>query len=326
MMRLLFGRLSPAGRRSQLPILIFHRVRKNPDPLMPGEIDAAQFDRVCGWLAAWFNVIALDDAVNRLEARSLPERSLAITFDDGYADNHDVALPILKRHRLPATFFIATGFLDGGRMWNDTIIETVRRTRHSAIDPGESVGVRPGVVPVRTLEDKRSAVDMLLRAVKHLPASLRGAAVARIAAHADEPLPDDLMMSSRQIVALRDSGMQIGAHTVSHPILALLDSAAIRAEMTQSKRTLERLLHQQITLFAYPNGRPIDDYDATAVAIAREVGFGAAVTTARGTAAPGSDLFQLPRLAPWDRSRMKFGMRLAGSLLQGRPAGARDRA
>jgi peptidoglycan/xylan/chitin deacetylase (PgdA/CDA1 family) len=114
MMRLLFGRLSPTGRRSRLPILMFHRVRKSVDPLMPDEIDAAQFDRICSWLATWFNVIALDDAVNRLEGGSLPERSLAITFDDGYADNHDVALPILTRHRLPATFFIATGFLDGG--------------------------------------------------------------------------------------------------------------------------------------------------------------------------------------------------------------------
>ena len=128
MIKPLLTLLSPAGRRARLSVLIFHRVLPRPDPLFPGVIDAAGFDAICRWVKGWFNVLALDDAARRLRDGSLPERALAITFDDGYADNHDVALPILLRHGLPATFFIATGFLDGGRMWNDTVIESIRRT------------------------------------------------------------------------------------------------------------------------------------------------------------------------------------------------------
>src|SRR5262249_56576651 len=75
----------------------------------------------------WFTVLPLPEAIERLRTGALPSRAAAITFDDGYADNCTVAMPILSRLRLPATFFVATGFLDGGRMWNDTVIESVRR-------------------------------------------------------------------------------------------------------------------------------------------------------------------------------------------------------
>jgi peptidoglycan/xylan/chitin deacetylase (PgdA/CDA1 family) len=128
-MRCLFDVLAPSGARGRLSILIFHRILAAPDALLPDELDAARFDAVCGWLRRWFNVLPLDEAVRQLAAGDLAARALSITFDDGYADNHNVALPILARHGMCATFFVATGFLDGGRMFNDTLIEAVRRTR-----------------------------------------------------------------------------------------------------------------------------------------------------------------------------------------------------
>ncbi|MDP1007558.1 polysaccharide deacetylase family protein, partial [Klebsiella pneumoniae] len=85
------------------------------DPLFPDEIDAARFDAILGWLRSWFNVLPLDEAAQRLKDGSLPARAAALSFDDGYADNHDIALPLLQKHGLPCSFFIATGFLDGGR-------------------------------------------------------------------------------------------------------------------------------------------------------------------------------------------------------------------
>ena len=134
MFRTCLGALSPAGDEAQLSILIFHRVLPKVDPLFPLELTSARFDAVCRWLRRWFNVIPLDEAVQALSRRELPARALAITFDDGYADNHEVALPILLKHGLPATFFIATGFLDGGRMWNDTVIESLRHCKAARLD------------------------------------------------------------------------------------------------------------------------------------------------------------------------------------------------
>lgn len=113
MWRPLFSTLSPAGSGARLSILIFHRVLPAPDPLFPGEPDAQRFDEICRWLAKWFRVLDLNDALAGLRRGDLPARAAAITFDDGYADNSDVAVPILQRHGLTATFFIATGYVDG---------------------------------------------------------------------------------------------------------------------------------------------------------------------------------------------------------------------
>ena len=92
--------LSPAGARGRLSILIFHRVHPQLDPMFPGEMHAATFRERMGWIREWFNVLPLDDAVTALSRGMLPSRALAITFDDGYADNFTVALPILKQSRI----------------------------------------------------------------------------------------------------------------------------------------------------------------------------------------------------------------------------------
>jgi len=134
LIKALLASLSHQGSDARLSILIFHRVLPQPDPLFPGEITAPGFEQICQWLAGWFRVLPLDEAARLLRQGRLPSRALAITFDDGYADNCTVAAPLLQRHSLPCSFFVATGFLDGGRMWNDTLIETVRRAPGPVLD------------------------------------------------------------------------------------------------------------------------------------------------------------------------------------------------
>ena len=302
---------SPAGPAARLSIAIFHRVLPQPDPLFPGEVWRERFDELCRWYAAWFHVLPLDEAAERLQAGTLPSRALCITFDDGYADNHDLAMPILQAHGLCATFFIATGFLDGGRMWNDTVIEVVRRCQGSALELGD-IGVDGlGRIELETLDARRQSIDRILGAIKYLDPVLRQSLVDRIAERAGVTLPDNLMMRSEQVRALRRGGMQVGAHTVNHPILARQDEAAARGEMARSKATLEDLLGEPVPLFAYPNGKPGRDYGARDVALAQRAGFRAAVSTGHGAARRGTDLlFQLPRFTPWDRSAWRFGLRM----------------
>ena len=314
MIRTTFSLLSPRGPEAKLSVLIFHRVLAAADPLFPDEPDASRFDTICGWLARWFNVLPLDVAVSRLRAGSLPARAAAITFDDGYADNHDVALPILRRHGLPATFFIATGFLDGGRMWNDTVIECVRRAPNRTMDLSWLGLQGIGHLDVSDGATKRAAVGQLLRALKYLPLSTRNALVEQLAAATSALLPSDLMMRSEQVRALRDAGMQVGAHTQTHPILSSLSREQARSEMLGSKQVLERLLSEPIRSFAYPNGKPDADYTAESVQLARELGFELAVSTAWGAADRSVDPLQVPRFTPWDRPRWRFAARLANNL------------
>jgi hypothetical protein len=159
-------------------------------------------------------------------------------------------------------------------------------------------------------------VHRLLGLIKYLETSERQACVDRLATMVGAPLPNDLMMTSRQVRALAAAGMQIGAHTVSHPILARLPDAEARREIAESRADLQALLGRPVTLFAYPNGKPGADYLARDAATVRELGFAAAVSTVAGAARMDDVTHELPRFTPWDRRRLPFGLRMARNLMQ----------
>jgi peptidoglycan/xylan/chitin deacetylase (PgdA/CDA1 family) len=302
---------SPAGPKARLSIFIFHRVLPASDQLFPDEMHARRFDEVCGWIKAWFNVLPLDQAVVRLKASTLNGRAACITFDDGYADNYQVAMPILQRHGLTATFFIATGFLDGGRMWNDTIIETIRGSHVPVLDLS-SLGL--GHLAIGSIDERRAAISTLINEIKYRPVDERVVITDQIASLARVQLPHDLMVTSQDVKAMRQTGMQIGAHTVSHPILARLTDEQARQEILDSKSFLEQLLGERVGLFAYPNGKPLEDYTPQTVDVVRSLGFDAAVSTQWGASSAGDDLLQMRRFTAWDQTRLRFGARMLSNL------------
>ncbi len=303
--------LSPAGPNGRLSIFIYHRVLEHVDPLFPDEVDRSRFDQSMRWISAWFNVLPLAEAVTRLATGDLPARAAAITFDDGYADNYLHALPILRRYGLKATFFISTGFLNGGRMWNDSIIEAVR---NATVDRLDCAVLGLGEVVVTTEADKRAALERMIPAVKHLQPAAREDAVSHIADRCRARLPDDLMLTTAQLRALHEAGMDIGAHTVSHPILANSNDTDAVREMADSRDQLESMLGTRVGLFAYPNGKFGRDYRLTHRDMAKQLGFDAAVSTNWGANAASTDPFQLNRFTPWDRTWLRFGVRVLNNL------------
>ncbi len=259
-------------------------------------------------LAASFKVLPLGEAASQLAKGTLPAGALCITFDDGYADNAEIALPILRRHGVKATFFVSTSFLDGGRMFNDSVIECVRGARGDMADLTEfALGPRSLAGP----QARRRVVDELLPQIKYLGLDEREHFIARLArCLGTGRLPDDLMMRSEQVVELHRAGMEIGGHTVRHPILRVLADAEAEAEIAGGRARLQDLLDAPVDVFAYPNGRPMQDYDARHVDMVRRLGFRAAVSTAAGTATSSSDLHQLPRFTPWDQGEWRWMLRL----------------
>lgn len=306
--------VSPAGRRAKLTTLIYHRVLDTPDALLPDVPDAARFDWQMALLARHFNVLPLAEAGRLLRAGRLPARAACITFDDGYADNYTVALPILQRYGLPATFFVATGFLDGGRMFNDTLIELVRRLPAGRCDLS-ALGL--GAHAVATDADRCALISVLIGHFKYQPMEARIAAVEALARSHGVSLPNDLMMSTDQLRALhRSAGVTIGGHTCNHPILAQLDADQARDEIVRGKQALETTLNAPIDVFAYPNGRPGKDYRDEHVAMVRACGFALAVSTTPAAATASADLFQLPRFTPWDPTPTRFALRMLRTLAQ----------
>lgn len=300
-----------------LSILIYHRVLPSPDALRPGEIDAARFEAQVAFLARHFTLMTVGDAAAALREGRLPERAACITFDDGYADNWTVAHPILARHGVRATVFVATGYLNGGRMFSDTVIEFVRRVPGPVLDLSE---VDMGTHAVATVEDRLKAVTALQVQLKYLAPAERDAQVARmLGAVPVAGLPEDLMLSDAQLRELAQAGHEIGGHTVDHTVLTTLTPEGAREQVARGRDQLAALLGRPIRSFAYPNGRPVRDYDAGHAAMLRELGFEAAVSTSPGVALPGADLFQLPRYTPWGDSMTMFAARMMRNARMRRP-------
>ncbi|SFU46477.1 polysaccharide deacetylase family protein [Nitrosospira multiformis] len=305
--------LSPGGLRTRLSILIYHRVLPCQDPLFPEENHARSFDRQIGQLAACFNILPLDDAIQGLRNGKLPPRAACITFDDGYADNAEIALPILQKHGVPATFFVATGFLDGGRMFNDTVIELIRRAPGSTVDL-ESLGL--GKFSIGTVPERRQAIYELLGKLKYLPSESRQSTVEAMSTLIPVDLPRNLMMTSSQVRELHNAGMEIGGHTASHPILTQMEDSAACADIANGKEALENMISAPVRFFAYPNGKPGKDYLPDHVRMVKKLGFDAAVSTAHGAARKGTDLYQLPRFTPWDQRPVRFALLMARNMLK----------
>ncbi|MBB3196616.1 polysaccharide deacetylase family protein [Roseateles terrae] len=306
------------GGAPALSILIYHRVLPAPDPLRPGEIDAALFEAQVRFLARHFTLMTVSDAAKALREGRLPRRAACITFDDGYADNLTVAHPLLSRLGAPATLFVATGYLNGGRMFSDTVIEFVRKAQGPTLNLS---GIGMGTHAISTAEERLMAITALQVQLKYLAPQERDAKVQQmLAAHPVGALPDDLMLTDDQLRQWAAAGHEVGGHTVDHTVLTTLTPDAAREQVQTGRACLERLTGVPVRSFAYPNGRPARDYDATHAAMLRELGFEAAVSTAAGVARPGADPFQLPRYTPWGRSITMFAARMMRNARMGGPA------
>lgn len=315
LLRTLGNRIAPGGSCGALLVLIYHRVLAERDPILYGEPTANEFAAQMDTVAATCRVLPLSEAVARLRAGSLPPRAVSITFDDGYANNRELAAPILKSRGIPATIFIATGFVGRGRMWNDTVIEAVR-----AAGPRLDLGTLGlGAFELPDAAARIRALESILPALKYLEPTqrlVRAEAVADLAGVAREGAP---MMTEKQLRELESFGIELGAHTVTHPILRSVGADEARNEIAASKDALESITGRRIGLFAYPNGRPGRDYDASHVALVKSCGFDAAVSTAWGAAGRQVDTFQIPRMLPWDSSPLKFAARLLRTYREQRP-------
>ena len=295
-----------AGPR--LMILIFHRVHRTPDPLFPNELDAAKFDALLQILQTSFRVLPLRSAVTAMREGSLPSRALAITFDDGYADNYTDAFPILRDLSLPATVFLTTGPVETGQsLWFDRVLRAFERS------PRERVAL-PGGEMSQDLEDDdqrgREAIRALY-ALMRLSDQERLAAVDRLVRDlgGEDGSPPTPMLSWDQVREMARAGITFGAHTVTHPILSRLSLSDAKAEIVESKRRIEEETGLPVTLFAYPVGRR-SDYSPEVIRAVADAGFRAAFTTTPGANARGDDRFLLRRVKPWGEDVPSFALGL----------------
>lgn len=306
----LLGRLS---RQQRLCILTYHRILATHDPLLESEVDLATFRWQMQLLRQSFNVLPLPDALQRMQEGRLPPRAVSITFDDGYRSIVEMALPVLQEFDLTATVFITTAHLDGGSMWNDRIIEAVRLLPDGPIDWSKLHLGRDLVqklAPVIDAQSRLSIATSLNNHAKYLLPDERQQLITGLEKLAGITAVADLMLNRDMLCHLAQQGIEIGGHTVNHPILSKLDDAQSRQEIFENKDTLEQIIGRPLRVFAYPNGKVGIDYDERHIQFVKQAGYEAAFTTATGSAGINSDRYQIPRSRPWDASPLMFGLRL----------------
>lgn len=311
-MRGMWSLLSPAGPSARLSVLLFHKVPTKADPLAPAELDLPRFEQMLDFVSENANVLALSDANASMRRGTLPQRAVALTFDDGYAEWIDNVAPALLRRGMPATFFITTGQFEGGVLWHERILSAVRALpRHGANLPA-------GLAQYTDLDlpnCRERLVERLQERLKYAPLNERIFAIEQLESQAIEPLMLPSVFNANSVRNLHSQGFEIGAHTVHHPILNECTAQQARAEIADSKAELEMLIGGAVHAFAYPNGRPGTDFGFDHVSMVKESGYQLAVTTSVGAAKASTDPFQLPRFTPWGLSNERMAFQIVRNMM-----------
>lgn len=285
-------------------MLMFHHVRPAGNvafaPNSGLEITPEFLDAVLSHLTArGYAIVPLDEFLTQLETGRKPDRPTAVlTFDDGYRDNRTYALPVLERHRAPATFYVTTGFAARtARLWWKELETGLRRaTRVAVTIAGETLDL-----PTADLQAKRDAWNAVYWRLRGGPEQHLLETIAEIAAAEGvdgRALVEAECMDWREIADVAAHPLvTIGTHTVTHPMLAKHAEQDVRRELVTSRAELQARLGCPVRHLAYPVGDPTSA-GPREFRVAREVGYASAVTTRPGMIFPEhrDHLTALPRL------------------------------
>ena len=300
--------------RERAIVLMYHRVAETICDPWGLAVSPRNFAAQLAWLKQERDVVPLSWLKSRIARGRVPSRAVAITFDDGYADVLLSGKPILEQHDCPATVFLVTGALGSPGFWWDDLsrilLEPKTVPEHLEI---EIAGHRHAW-QIFSDAGPANSPDQVSRngLYQALWTLLRPLVVAERAAHIHElarwantpstPRESDRVVTSDEVAQLHVPGfIDIGAHTVSHPSLPLLEPSQQAAEISESQIACEALLGTPVAGFAYPFG----DYDDVTVRLVREAGFDFAVTTQPRAVRRVRDHHLLPRLSieNWDAER-----------------------
>ena len=322
-----------SGSRPRGVILVYHRISELPTDPNALCVTPEHLDEQLQVLRRVATPIPLFQLARGVEERIFPHRSVALTFDDGYADNLTNAKPLLERHEIAATVFVP-----GGRS---------TREREFWWDELERVFLQPGILPQHlelpiggtterwdlgeyarydegTYERHRRwtvlersdptmrqhIYRVLSERIKSLPAEKQHRCLDALLTWAGiQPIlrPSHRTLSREEAIRLADGELiEIGAHTMTHPVLRTLPPEAQWSELQESKAYLENLLGRTVVSFAYPYGS-VDSYTKQTVTLVRQAGFTFACSNIFDVVWPGSDPFQLPRVTVPDLDGDAFG-------------------
>ncbi len=248
-------------------------------------ITPESFSKQISYLNSRYSILALEEALAHLQAGTLPQNALVITFDDGYRNFYTYAYPLLKSRGIPATMYLATDFVCRNvPLWVD-------RLEHA-------FGKHEGTFAEKVALDAKTRQEFKTLSVSKREHDLRN--VEQIGWTKFEDFEDERAsyapLTREQILEMQQHGISFGAHTKSHPILATLSADEQRQEIEGSRHDLEMLGIRVSPVFAYPNGQSGDWNDITETTL-KAAGFTHALTTIEGTNTQHTSPYRLHRFA-----------------------------
>jgi len=278
------------ANRSKALILTYHRFGESRPDMTPPRVFARQLN----YLQKHYRVVSLSHLSSLLSSGEPLTRGLAaITIDDGYRDAYELAFPILQKFNFPATLFVVTDFVDQSAwLWTDKVRFLAARASKPAI---EKAAHQCGI----SIENQRpaEATTKLNEFLKSLSDDAKDEAISRIASSLGVEVPtvppkEFGAITWDQAREMDSAQVELGSHTLTHPILTQVDDQKLSAELCNSRARLEENLDRKVDLVCYPNG----DYDQRVVSAATRAGYSCAVTIEAGLNEAGCDPMQLRRV------------------------------
>lgn len=302
-----------------LTVLTYHRVA---EPGAAGDLDEGvvdvtpqQLDRQLRYLRRWLDVISLEDVLAwKRGSRGLPANPVLVTFDDGYRDNLDVALPILRRHGVRATFFVAVDYVRERRLyWWDRIALVVKRSPldRLLIDYPDPLELSLHDARARSVAVRRAQRIVKDRRGLDLPrfmAELERAAGVSVDREEERRLAEQTVMTWDHVLALRDAGMDVQSHTRSHRVLQTLNDEDLARELRGSREELECVLGQPVVAVSYPVGKPLG-HDPRIKRAVRDAGYELGFSNGTGSN-------RRERFDPFDARRISLDVTLADEMFR----------
>jgi peptidoglycan/xylan/chitin deacetylase (PgdA/CDA1 family) len=295
-------RLAASLQGTSAAILMYHSVRKDPGgalDLLGGIVHAeAVFRGQMELLAREFQPLALDALADYLRTgRELPRRSVIVTFDDGYGDNHETAMPILNQTGVRATFYVTVDCIEKRRLpWPGRLRFPFRTTNKRSW--GDSSGRQ---WPLEGDDAREKAFAAACQTCARMTGLAQDNFVGGVERELEATAPAEartLMMSYDQIKDLTRHGHLVGSHAMSHPNLAYVSREEAAAELTESKKRLEQQLGRRITHFSYPCPALSPHWNQVTVEESGKAGYETAVTTDWGLVRMGDGPLRLKRVLP----------------------------
>ena len=258
-------------------------------------ISPGAFEEHVKYLAANYTVLSLPEATMMLRAkRPFPQNAVAITFDDGYADNLSAARTLVK-YGINATFYITAGCMAGGEpFWPSELrylMNAIRRERITLSFADQTLEI-----DLSTDESRVAALNQLTKTFKGYPVPYREQLRAQLRTYASDLEMPRVMLTWDEVREMRALGMTIGSHTMTHPNLPNAGVAMARVELLEARLRLEREIDAPVTMFSYPNGGAERYLTPEIRQAVKETGYDAATTSRNAFAGSHSDLYALERI------------------------------